>query len=205
MIYERIFSKPAIHISKRRDFQLAYSPGFGGKNKLAILRLNRQIRTEATPVLYNRIFEFSSTCALAAFLRRLLRAGSDKKTLVGPAIRNITINQYFDGTAKECFELLTNYDSITKVQFKHLYKKAKPISAAKKFCKDAKPFLKKCVATRGVDATLSMFSFRPQCMTQAGVSFKFFSEQDMEQFTGYLKKWLVILKAMEELNSNFSE
>lgn len=195
MVYEQYIKNDVICISKRRDFELTYAPGFGAKNRLALLRTNKQIRSEGSEILFKREFQFSSTCALAAFLRRSLVPNPPNQPFLD--LRKITINTFAEKSSKDSFELLKYCKRLKSVKISYMYRNLYPRLAARKFYKDAKPFLRACVTTKGVEETLAIFNFSPYSITWYREPLL---ETELADFMESFMKRLTILKAKQEID-----
>jgi hypothetical protein len=111
----------------------AFAPKYTTKNRLSILRVNREIHDEAVPILYGQCFHFPGCQVLANFM---LQIGGYRQHLM--YIRSDTYNAQ---SARTVFHLLQECKQIKTVSFAHFSSNEQPKTAIKNLYNDAHVWL----------------------------------------------------------------
>ncbi|KAF2498514.1 hypothetical protein BU16DRAFT_297287 [Lophium mytilinum] len=111
----------------------SFAPAFTSLNRLAILSLNRQVREEALPILFNQKFIMETTYSLQNFL---LQIDVGRKY-----ITKIIVEMYERKTAQPAFQLLINCKQLKKLRFDHVSSNSQVPQALKVIWSDAGTWL----------------------------------------------------------------
>lgn len=126
--------KDAIGVTLKQGItKTPYSPGYGGKNNLAILATSKQISTEAATILYSQKFHFAGTQVVASFL---LHIGQFRRYLV-----KIRLDSYNSNSAKIMFHLLQDAKCLKILSFAHISSDNVPKTAVRNMFADTKVWL----------------------------------------------------------------
>ena len=153
--------------------------GYTSKNRLSLLRVNKQIRAETFPLVYAKIaFSAESSYTLTKFLSGI---GSDARSF----LRDISIANYNKKDIHMLFNLLAECKSINRLHIANYPTTGTPTKIAKAFSLDAEDWLSSRAVKSGKDAATKPLKFGPRALMNGG---KPFTDKDVALFYEELEK-----------------
>jgi hypothetical protein len=111
----------------------SFAPNYSAPRRLAVLSLNRQIRDESLPILFNQKFVMETTYSMQNFL---LQINTGRKY-----ITKIVVEMYERKTAQPAFQLLIGCKALKQLRFDHVSSNSQVPQALKVLWADAGAWL----------------------------------------------------------------
>ncbi|EME44115.1 hypothetical protein DOTSEDRAFT_24207 [Dothistroma septosporum NZE10] len=194
-IYRHYFACQAIQNEevvldgKRKETKEAYAKTYADKQKdrVALLRVNKEVSNEALGIFYAQPIKFESTASVIDFI------GLVSKDIL-PRLRLVEIVNYKSQSARNAMHFLAEAKNLTRLTIRSgVYSDGDPVKAAKSFHGDTYKFLTAVGAAKGdKTAGVDILHFATGALTyrDANKATKNWSEEMVEEFKENLKKKL---------------
>ncbi|CAK4030770.1 Hypothetical predicted protein [Lecanosticta acicola] len=152
-----IINEPIVLDGKRSTNKEAYAKSYadGNKNRVALLAVCKEIKSEATEILYTQTLKFDSTATLMDFLSSL-------ETEQRARLQDIEIRNFNRATARNTLNLLAEATNLKRVHFDFgVSTETDPGKAAKAFHAETYKFFKVLGASKegGPTAVVEILNF----------------------------------------------
>ena len=159
--------------------QAVTAANYSAKNRLALLRVNKQIRQETFRLVYGDI-QFSADTT-TTFTKFLICIGSEARS----ALTNVSITNYMKKDIHMLFILLPDCKHLGRLHLNNFHTAGNPGKVARAFLLDAGSWISARVSLVGKDKALKPLHFAPRALSNGA---KAFTEKEIADFYEELEK-----------------